>query len=368
MKSADSKSRKIVSLWFISFVLLFFLYPLSLAGLFWIHVHPVLLSGDFFWSSFLTFEDLSPLNKVVAVLCWLGMLAPLVAFTIVLVSLVKCRRFWGVLGRTCFMALCLLFFWPVFCELALGATHFLSARQYSDFAGAVEAREPERAIRIADSLKVRRPAGYYDYGLRAKSVCQGLAHELDGEYETARQCYGDCDLTPGSGTTFLYSCHARVFYKEGKLFEAFQAYCGLAELAMQTRNDFLRLSVEPSRADEICAQLAKRRVLLWDGKRSGAPIAPFDDYDAFLTFIESEYEKVEEPEAYKSAVDFWREIAPVDIAVNAPLCRPIDALRKTVGLGTRHMPLHEFCQGDADYLSSPFFWAKAQLDARNQRQ
>jgi hypothetical protein len=111
------------------------------------------------------------------------------------------------------------------------------------------------------------------------------AYELNNEYEKAVE------------TCLLYTDNkkhntkelARIYYKQKKYTKSFQTYCYLAlEPKFQGKNGHLVL-----RDDIMCKYWGKNQ------KR----ICPFENYDQFKMFVNSEYQKLGRPKKYTLSVE-----------------------------------------------------------------
>ncbi len=116
------------------------------------------------------------------------------------------------------------------------------------------------------------------------------AYELDGQLEKSLHWYeihGDGKLPDRDA--------ARLFYKLGRHKESFEAYCASAtqwDLENHNRRKLFHDLVMGLPYEHLC---------------------PFPTYAEFVTYMESEYEKLGRPEAYREAMERIRQIQQEDV-------------------------------------------------------
>ena len=153
---------------------------------------------------------------------------------------------------------------------------YRSKCQYVQFLQAVQNLDRDRAFSLAD--KIRKFKGV-PYNPGSKWICLGIAYELNGEYENCLKQY----RMIGKGMSSFYG---RVYYKQKRDKDAFEAYCQLAELAADQCENISKIySVTPEQAKDICRQIVKQRILFFHEEQKNPVIMPFDDYDSFLKFL-----------------------------------------------------------------------------------
>ncbi|MDR2704946.1 MAG: hypothetical protein LBC02_04125 [Planctomycetaceae bacterium] len=167
-------------------------------------------------------------------------------------------------------------------------------RVYSaNYDAAMKRGDGHDAIRWAKLLKKYSDAGFHSESL-------GLAYELAGDYELAREQYRifeqlNDDYNPKSISGFHIG---RTLYKQKLFREAFIAYCHAI------MNDLTKQFLAKIRRDHI--------LCVYDIKLSKMAIHefyPFANYMEFMNFIELEYHKLNEDSKkyYGEAVDIFRQ-------------------------------------------------------------
>ncbi len=185
-------------------------------------------------------------------------------------------------------------------------------RLYERFERAVYAADAPEAERIAEKI-AELPNRILP--LKSKNLYRAALDELNGDDEAAASRYwglqGDAD-----------SLEARARYRLGQNAEAFAAYCRFAEKSAPASGVAAKSEGLRNRALEI----AKRRVLFFNGENERSPLESFADYAEFLRFIETEFAKTDDPAKYEKAVQFWRDAEKID--VSAPFEHGSDYFRK----------------------------------------
>lgn len=273
--------------------LLLFIHPLSLFGLFGIAM------------SQQSFGEMSFYSKTVTILGCFGLFAPLLAaiFALVFVKYWHSRRLRCV--QVFLFLICLVCSVFPMKVIQRNVNSYRTKRQYVNFVQAVQNLDKNRAFSLAN--KIRRFTGDSCYP-SSKFICLGIAYELNGEYENCLKQY----QMIGNG---MYSFYGRVYYKQKRYTDSFEAYCQLAELAIdQCENVSKNYSVAPKQAKAVCWKLVKQRVLFFNEEQKNSALMPFDDYDSFLNFLNRQYEQMEEPKKYERAIQFLRDAAKTDVS------------------------------------------------------
>ena len=238
--------------------------------------------------------------KTAAAFGYFGFYAPPLAALVLLISV----KYWVsrrlYLAPLCLFLACSAFsIFPVI-VIQKNVNSYLTERQYVKFAQAVQNRDKAKALSLANGI-----GGFkgVPYNPGSKYICLGIAYELNGEYEKSLRQYQIIDVG-------AYSFCARVYYKQERYADAFNAYCQLAELAIcQYENAVKLYSVTPEQAKAACRGLIKRRVLFFNEDQN-SPV--FNGYGSFLDWLNRQYEQTEEPEKYERAVQFLRDAASAE--------------------------------------------------------
>ena len=137
------------------------------------------------------------------------------------------------------------------------------------------------------------------------------AHELNGDFNKSLSYY-DLFYEERKKSSFFrkreYSKevegnYARVYYKQGKLEEAFEEYCKFAEVCLEEYEDKL---ADPRYEYRLLEKLRNRITLeddlftMW--------LTPFLEYNEFLVFIENEYKVRGSPPEREDVMNFFRKL------------------------------------------------------------
>jgi hypothetical protein len=149
-------------------------------------------------------------------------------------------------------------------------------------------------------------------GIEIKEAIQTPAlsqkYEIDGEYEKALSAYEDIyknsDYYKNSTVRRQRQpndlTYARIYYKQHKKRESFQEYCKYAQWCLRNRDN----RVYGEREDVRSAIT----MMYQNYRHTQSPLAPFQEYQNFIDFMEEEYAHLGSSPEYEESMQFFRNV------------------------------------------------------------